>query len=97
MKLILSIIAATILFVNQSINAQSKTITATVINATSNEGKVAFALYNKTTFMKKPIQSKKATIENGKSTVTFKDLEPGEYSILSQTECQKKTTEHLTT
>lgn len=82
MKLILSIIAATILFVNQSINAQSKTITATVINTTSNEGKVAFALYNKTTFMKKPIQSKKATIENGKSTVTFKDLEPGEYSIV---------------
>lgn len=82
MRLILSIIAATVLFVNQSINAQTKKITATVINATSDEGKVAFALYNKTTFMKKPIQGKEAKIENGKSTVTFENIEIGEYAII---------------
>lgn len=82
MKLILSIIVAIVLFVNQTIKAQTKTITATVINATSDEGKVAFALYNKTTFMKKPIQGKEAKIENGKSTVTFENIKIGKYAII---------------
>ena len=82
MRLILSIITAAILFVNQNIKAQTKTISAIVVNATSDQGKVGFALYNKTTFMKKPLQSKEAKIENGKSTVTFDNLEPGEYAIV---------------
>ena len=82
MKLILSIITSVVLFVNQSINAQTKTITATVINATSDKGKVGFALYNKTTFMKKPIATKEANIKDGKSTVTFENLESGEYAII---------------
>jgi uncharacterized protein (DUF2141 family) len=82
MKLILSIIATAVLFVNQSISAQTKTITATVINATSDEGKVGFALYNKTTFMKKPIATKEAKIKDGESTVTFENLESGEYAVI---------------
>ncbi|MDB2385568.1 DUF2141 domain-containing protein [Polaribacter sp.] len=82
MKFILAIITVTVLFVNQSITAQNQSITATVINATSDEGKVGFALYNKTNFRKTPIQAKEAKIENGISTVIFEDVEPGEYSVI---------------
>lgn len=82
MKLILSIIVTAILSVNQTINSQEQKITATVINATSDEGKIGFALYNKATFMKKPIASKEASIKNGKSTVTFVNLKSGEYAIV---------------
>lgn len=82
MKLILSIITVVVLFVNQTINAQTKKITATVINVTSDKGKVGFALYDKNSFMKKPIASKEAIIKDGKSTVTFENLKPGEYSIV---------------
>ena len=82
MKLILAILTTAMLFISNQITAQNKTITATVINVTSDAGKVGFALYNKTTFMKTPIQSKNAKIIEGKSTVTFENLEEGEYAII---------------
>jgi len=82
MKLIVSLLVATALFISSSITAQNKTITATVVNVTSDSGKVGFALYNKTTFMKQPIQAKDAKIVEGKSTVTFENLLPGEYAII---------------
>ena len=75
MKLILAILTTAMLFISNQITAQNKTITATVVNVTSDLGKVGFALYNKTTFMKTPIQSKNAKIIEGKSTVTFENLE----------------------
>ncbi|PWG04796.1 DUF2141 domain-containing protein [Polaribacter aquimarinus] len=82
MKLIVAILTTTLLMITHSITAQSKTITATVINVTSDSGKVGFALYNKSTFMKTPIQSKNAKIIKGKSTVTFDNITPGEYAII---------------
>ena len=82
MKLIVSLLIATTLFISTAITAQNKTITATVINVSSNDGTVGFALHNKTTFLKTPIQSIKAKIIDGKSTVTFKNLEAGEYAII---------------
>lgn len=82
MKLIVTLLVATALFISTSITAQNKTITATVINVTSDSGKVGFALYSKTTFMKIPLQSKNAKIIDGKSTVTFENLEVGEYAVI---------------
>lgn len=82
MKLIVSLLVATALFVSKSITAQNKSITATVINVTSDSGKVGFALYNKTTFMKTPIQAANSKIVDGKSTITFKNVVPGEYAIV---------------
>ena len=83
MKLLVSTLLGLALFVSNVINAQEKfTITATVVNVTSSEGKVGFALYNKETFMKTPILASDVKIVDGKSTVTFKDVEPGEYAVV---------------
>jgi len=83
MKVLVTLLAATALFISTKLNAQEKvTITATVVNVSSNEGKVGFALYDKNTFMAKPIQSVNSKIENGKSIVTFKDVPAGEYAIV---------------
>lgn len=82
MKFIVSILIVTVSFITNSITAQNNTITATVVNVSSDSGKVGFALYNKTTFMKKPLQAKNAKIVEGKSTVTFENLSAGEYAII---------------
>ena len=83
MKLLVSTLLGLALFVSNVINAQEKfTITATVVNITSSEGKVGFALYNKENFMKTPILASDVKIVEGKSTVTFKDVEPGEYAVV---------------
>lgn len=83
MKLLVSTLLGLALFVSNVINAQEKfTITATVVNITSSEGKVGFALYNKENFMKTPILASDVKIVDGKSTVTFKDVEPGEYAVV---------------
>jgi uncharacterized protein (DUF2141 family) len=82
MKLILAILATTMLFITNSITAQNNTITATVINVTSDTGKVGFALYNKTNFRMKPLQGAASKIVDGKSIVVFKNVEAGEYAII---------------
>jgi uncharacterized protein (DUF2141 family) len=82
MKLIVSLLAATMLFISNSILAQeNNTITATVVNVTSNEGKVGFALYTKENFMGKPILGDKVAVKDGKSIVVFKNVKPGTYAI----------------
>lgn len=81
MKTITTLITLIALFISSFISAQKNTITATVTNVTSNQGKVMFALHNKITFMKKPLQSANAKIVNGISTVVFKDVPAGEYAI----------------
>lgn len=62
--------------------SEMRTITVVVPNITSDLGKVSYALYNKETFMKTPIQTKSSKIVEGKSTVTFTDINPGEYAIV---------------
>lgn len=81
MKLLLSLLFATAMFISNSIVAQKNTITVTIENISSDEGKVGFALYTKDTFMKVPIMAKNAKIENGKTVVEFKNVVPGEYAI----------------
>ena len=82
MKFIVAILTITILFITNKITAQNNTITAKVINATSDAGKVEFGLYNKTNFRMKPLQGAESKIVNGKSVVVFEDIEAGEYAII---------------
>lgn len=82
MKFLITLVISTVLLVSTEMIAQNRTITATVINISSNDGKVGFALYNKATFMQTPIQGKDVEIINGKSVVIFKNVVPGEYAVV---------------
>ncbi|MCC1484977.1 DUF2141 domain-containing protein [Winogradskyella immobilis] len=63
---------------------ETQTITVTIDNVTSDKGKVGIALHSKDTFMKaKPIAEMESSIKDGKVTVTFKNVAPGEYAILA--------------
>ncbi|MFQ3180865.1 MAG: hypothetical protein ACI9Z4_000452 [Polaribacter sp.] len=82
MKLIVAFLIVTVLFISNSIIAQNKKVTATVVNITSDSGKVGFALYDKSNFRKKPIQGKESKIIDGKSIVIFENVAAGEYAII---------------
>ena len=82
MKTLVSILVVVIISITNIITAQNKTITATVLNISSDKGIVKFALYNKTNFRLKPLQSEIGNIENGKTTITFKEVASGEYAIV---------------
>lgn len=82
MRLVTHILVIAMLFVVKTINAQEFTITATVVNVTSNEGKVSYALYDKENYMKKPIQAKSSKVVDRKSMVVFKNIPVGEYSVI---------------
>jgi len=83
MKFLVSILIGIMLFISNAIIAQNTTtITATVVNVTSDSGKVGFALYDKINFSMKPIQGKKSKIVAGKSVVVFENVEPGEYAVI---------------
>ena len=82
MKILASILVVVIISITNIITAQNKTITATVLNISSDKGIVKFALYNKTNFRLKPLQSEIGNIENGKTTITFKEVAGGEYAIV---------------
>ena len=83
MKILATVLAITLtLSVSLMSMDKKKKVTATVVNVSSDSGKVSFALYNKETFMKTPLQSKNGKIVDGKSTVVFENLEAGDYAIL---------------
>lgn len=82
MMKILATLFTTAFFIVASLNLEKSKITATVTNVTSDKGKVSFALYTKDSFMKVPLQAKSSTIINGKSSVIFENIEPGEYAII---------------
>ena len=83
MKVLITVLFAATLFISNQISAQEKVnITATVLNVSSEKGKVGFALYNKNNFMGIPVQGANGKIVDGKSVVVFKDVAPGEYAIV---------------
>jgi uncharacterized protein (DUF2141 family) len=83
MKLVTSIVVMAVLFITNSVIAQEKaTITAEVINVSSDSGKVVYALYNKESFMLKPILASNSKIVDGKSLVTFENVDFGEFAII---------------
>lgn len=80
-------LALSFLFVSLVAMAQEKngaTITVTIDNVTSNEGKVLAGLHTAETFMKGPgIQNMESSIENGKAVLTFTNVAPGTYAIMA--------------
>ncbi|AUC84549.1 hypothetical protein CW731_04195 [Polaribacter sp. ALD11] len=81
MKILVSILVLAILSITSTLTAQDKTITVTISNINSDEGKVGFALYNKDNFMRTPIESKEGVIKNGKTTIIFGNVKPGSYAV----------------
>lgn len=64
-------------------NTTTNTITVTVENFISDEGKAAIALHTADTFMKgQGIQNLESKIIDGKATFTFEDVAEGEYALL---------------
>ncbi|GFD76335.1 DUF2141 domain-containing protein [Tenacibaculum mesophilum] len=82
MKLVIHIVITVVLFTIETISAQDKTIATTVVNVTSDKGKIKFALYTKENFRKEPLQAKESVIIKGKSTVIFEKVPEGEYAII---------------
>ncbi|MDF1517268.1 MAG: DUF2141 domain-containing protein [Lutibacter sp.] len=84
------VILAIALFISSMIFAQTATnkpeegisVTVSAVNALSDNGTVKFALYDEENFMKQPIVSKSASVENRKSTVLFENVPEGNYAII---------------
>ncbi|MDX6746200.1 DUF2141 domain-containing protein [Polaribacter sp. PL03] len=82
MKLLLSIIVVAMLSITNSLTAQNNKITVTVVNATSDAGKIGYALYTKDNFMGIPVAGTNGKIVNGKSTIVFENIPAGEYAVI---------------
>ncbi len=60
------------------------TITVTIDNAKNDKGKVLMSLHTSETFMKgKGIVDAESVIKDGKVTITFENVLPGEYAIMA--------------
>ena len=63
--------------------SEGVSIEVTVVNASSDEGNVHFALFTRENFMTgNMVAAKSSTIKEGVSTVKFDSITPGEYAIL---------------
>lgn len=82
--LALALLISSMIFAQTSTNKLEEeiSVTASVVNALSDKGTVKYAFYNEENFMKQPIYSKSASVENGKSTVVFKNVPQGIYAII---------------
>ena len=81
-KILAKILTTAVVFVVSLLTSGNQEITVTVVNAMTDNGKVSFALYDQVTFMKTPLKGASAKIIKGKSTVTFKNITQGEYSVI---------------
>lgn len=90
MKTILFTIALTVssLFISAQtetnetiVTTEGTTITVTV-TLQGTAGTVLFSLHNEATFMKTPLEAKGNVIVDGKSTVTFENVQAGTYGII---------------
>lgn len=82
--LAISLMISSMIFAQTSTGQSDEGISVTVsaVNALSDKGTVKFALYNGDNFMKQPIYSKSASVENRKSTVIFENVPQGNYAII---------------
>ena len=82
--LFLSIALTIISTLGFSQDTKGKTLTVTIENAKSDNGKIVVALNTKDTFLKaQPIQSASVDIKDGKATVTFENVQSGDYAIVA--------------
>ena len=82
MMKILAIILTSALMITGGFLASKQKITVTVVNATNNNGKVSFALFDEITHIKTPLHAKSEKILDGRSSVTFENLDKGEYLFI---------------
>ena len=82
MMKILATILTSALMITGSFLASKQKNTVTVINATNNNGKVSFALFDEVTHMKTLLHAKSEKILDGRSSVIFENLDKGEYSVI---------------
>ncbi|WP_299765107.1 DUF2141 domain-containing protein [uncultured Dokdonia sp.] len=60
------------------------TVTIEIPNLLNNDGKVSAALYDEATFMKAaPLDAAETTPENKSVTLTFENVQPGTYGIIT--------------
>ncbi|WP_420553155.1 DUF2141 domain-containing protein [Tenacibaculum aiptasiae] len=82
MKFFTTVFLVSLFFIVGKISAQNRTVTATVMNATTDEGKISYALFTKDNFRKEPVLAKTSKITKGKSTVVFENVPEGEYALI---------------
>ncbi len=76
-------LALTTLFSFSQEEDKGITITVTVDNVKNDNGKASFALHTEDTFMKGGgIMNTETTIIDGKVTITFENVQPGNYAIM---------------
>jgi uncharacterized protein (DUF2141 family) len=81
--LLLSIALTLISTLGFSQDVKGQTITVTIENAKSDDGKVLVSLNTKDNFMKgSGVQNTASEIKDGKATITFENVQPGEYAIM---------------
>lgn len=76
------VVFQTAIFTAKKSKTDKRTITVTIDNVASDTGKVNYALYNKDSFMKVPIQTQSDSPKGKKSKVVFTNIEPGNYAII---------------
>lgn len=75
------VLSVTFMIAQDAVKIEGTTITVTVPVKTD-KGEIVVGLYNEATFMKAaPLEGLSSIIENGKATVTFTNVTPGEYGI----------------
>lgn len=84
MKTIIFLILAAVSGFTFAQEDKGVTVTVTIPNLRSNEGKAGISLYDEATFMKAaPLQNKNATPNNKSVTITFENVKAGEYGIIT--------------
>ena len=76
------VVFQTAIFTAKKSKTDKRTITVTIDNVASDTGKVNYALYNKDSFMKVPVQTQSNTPKGKKSTVVFTNIAPGNYAVI---------------
>lgn len=68
--------------VKKPANNETYTLTVKVVNASNDEGQMAFAVFdNKEDFLENPLSGEFAVIKNNRSTYTFEGLSAGTYAV----------------
>ena len=70
MKVLATILTYILMFIGVFLSS-NKNITVTATKPINDKGKVSFVLFDKVTFMKRPLKSKRELIIDGKSTSYF--------------------------
>jgi len=84
MRTIIFLVLAAVSGLTFGQSKEGVTVTVTIPNLRSNEGKASASLYNEATFMKAaPLQSLDAKPKEKSVTVIFENVQPGEYGIIT--------------